>query len=159
MSESKPSDELAQGLWRRVRDVILVAERVDGFVFGPGEAPREAVAPGEEESFARDVVLRALQTASDPVNWQILDAAGAEEPARLADLAAALGLPKLVVAERANDLVQAGLATRALDIEAVHATAAGSALSALVRDASVTLAQTIVKARARKERSDEMPVL
>lgn len=132
----------ARGLWRRLRDVILVAERVEHYAFGGAAEPgRRALAEGEAGELATEFVLRALRAAGDRTSWRIL-ARAAEPPqgAALEDLAAELGIPRLAVAERANDLLQSGLVARALDADRVVATQAGIELVALVRETAAALA-------------------
>lgn len=154
-------DDLVEGLWRRLRDVIMVAERVETFAFGATETGPATLRldAAEAEALARDVVVRALRTAGDPLNWSILEraAASAEEGAALDEAAGALGIPRLVVSERVSELMQAGLAMRALDTDRVHATAAGLALVSLAGVAAAALAERVRKARGAE--GNGLPVL
>ncbi|HVL90208.1 MAG TPA: winged helix-turn-helix domain-containing protein [Actinomycetota bacterium] len=153
---------LADGLWKRLRDVILVAERVDTFVFGPGdtgELPKVILTEQEAATVATDFVQRALAAACDRTNFRILEAASADDGIAAADLAATLSLPVLVVSERVGDLLQTGLVSKALDTGRVYATAAGMQTVALVRDVAGRLAKTALKARGENGSNHELPVL
>lgn len=140
---------LADGLWRRLRDVILVAERIDTFAFQDAVAPeRIAFDPAEAEALAADFTIRALASAADPLNWRILAACAAnDQGATLGALAEDLGVPRLVVSERVVELLQAGLVVRALDEDRAQATAAGAALVTLVAGVTSELSARIQKAR------------
>lgn len=135
-------DALAEGLWLRLRDVVLAAARLDAFNFAP-EVPTPAPAPGWVRRIADDgaaldasvldLVRRAVAAGADPVNWRILERLdGRDEGMALVELAAAAGLPPLALAERVSDLVQVGLAAHVLERGAVQVTAAGRAWLRLV---------------------------
>lgn len=153
---------MADGLWKRLRDVILVAERVDTFVFGPGEGgdlPKVALDEEEAGAIATDFVLRSLRAASDRVNFAILDAASGEDGIEAAELAARLQLPILVVSERVGELLQTGLAAKALDTGRVYATGAGMQAVELVKQTAERLAGTTLRARGPNGSMNELPVL
>lgn len=153
---------MADGLWKRLRDVILVAERVDTFVFGPGEGgdlPKVVLDETEANAIATDFVLRAIRAATDRTNFLILDAGSADDGVSASDLALATGLPLLVVSERVGDLLQAGLATKALDAGRVYSTAAGMQAVAMVKHAAERLATTMLRARGPNGSDHELPVL
>lgn len=161
MSEFDPAG-MADGLWKRLRDVILVAERVDTFVFGPGqgdELPKVELDARSATMIARDFVLRSLRAVSDGVNFSILEAAAGEDGIEAVDLAAALGLPILVVSERVGELMQTGLAAKALDTGRVYATGAGIQAVSLVRQIAERLAETAVRARGPEGSKHELPLL
>lgn len=143
-------EALAKGLWGRLRDVLLVAERIGGFSFDPGEA-REASAFSEEDAddIATDFVLRALRAAGDRTAWAILAAAAdaGSEGVPVEDLTATLGLPRLVVLERVSDLLQLGFVARAIESERVVSNASAVELVAIVRELAGTLAERVRKAR------------
>ncbi|MEX2557922.1 MAG: hypothetical protein WEB06_20110 [Actinomycetota bacterium] len=128
-------EQLADGLWRRLRDVILVAERIETYSFTESDAPRhEPLGSAEAVAVATDQVVRALREAGDPDGWRLLArVADTQEGVPLDELAAMLDRPRLATVERVNALVQAGLAQRALDLDRVFATMAGDALIGLVR--------------------------
>jgi predicted DNA-binding transcriptional regulator len=128
-------EALAQGLWGRLRDVVLAAERLERFNF----APERETAPStpdwirglmtDEAALAGsvlDLVRRAAAVAVDPVNHRVLSLlVERDDPIPLAELARAAGLPALTTVERVSDLQQVGLASRVLDQGAVTATPAG----------------------------------
>lgn len=142
---------VADGLWLRVRDVILAERRLGRFAFAP-----EAPAPGGDRGplaalaaeveaparLARDVTLRALAAASDPINCRILSGLDGRA-VTLVEMAGQVGLPGLALTERVNALVQAGLAARDLEQEAVVPTAAGEGLAHLVDALAGSLAERL----------------
>lgn len=135
-------DVLAEGLWRRMRDVVLAAARLERFNFAPGAAaaaPRPGWVTGLAtdgvvlEAGVADLVRRAFAVGADPVNHRMLARLDGEtEGMALGELARALDLPALAVAERVNDLVQVGLVGQVLERGAVETTAAGRAWVRLV---------------------------
>ena len=154
------TEALATGLWRRLRDVILVAERIEDFAFGPGEEGRKALVAADADAMARDLVLRAFRLASDGINWQILTAsAQGDAGATFEDLAVACSLPRLAIAERANELLQAGLCVRALDADRLLATQAGDAVIALVREVAGGLAKRAIESTERERSNGGLPLL
>jgi len=153
---------LADGLWKRLRDVILVSERVDTFVFGPGdggELPKVELGEEEAATLATDFVQRALAVACDRINFSILEAASAEDGITAPDLAAAVSLPALVISERVGDLLQTGLIVKALDTGRVYSTAAGIQVVTLVRESARRLAEVTLRARGPNGSDLELPVL
>jgi predicted transcriptional regulator len=131
-----PSDAIGRGLRRRLAELAAADERLRSFVFETGTpAPSPADDPVEA---LRDLALRALARAADPVNHALLRrlAGGDATVGELADL---VGRPRVAVLERVNDLLQVGLVGRSLQTDAVGVTEAGQALvdlvEAVVRDA------------------------
>ena len=141
-------DAVAEGLWRRLRDVLMAERQFERFAFSP-EGGREARGPGRLAALldddaalagvARDVTLRALAAATDGVNYRVLSGIGGE-PVSVDDLARAVGLPTLAASERVNALAQVGLAARDLERDAVAETAAGRGVVALIEAISAGLA-------------------
>ncbi len=142
-------EAVANGLWCRLRDVVLAERRLERFAFAP-ERPNEPTGPGERlaalagdeaalAELARDVTLRALAAAADGVNFRLLAALGGE-PIGIDDASRALALPPLAVSERVNALAQLGLAARDLERDGVTSTAAGRAVVGLVGAISAGLA-------------------
>ena len=141
-------EALADGLWRRLRDVLMAERQLERFAFAP-EGGHEARASGrltalvEDQAaladLARDVTLRALAAASDGLNYRVLSRVGGGGVG-LDELARAVGLPVLAASERVNTLAQAGLAARDLDRDAIVDTPAGRAVVALVEDVGAGLA-------------------
>jgi hypothetical protein len=139
-NESVDVEALAEGLWLRLREVILAERGLERFAFAP-EAPVPgavqaltalAADPDARRGLARDMVLRALAAAADPASFGILAMLAPGEPVPLAELGRRLGLPALAVAERLSALAQVGLAARDLERDAALATPAGRRVAALV---------------------------
>ncbi len=136
-----PIGELAEGLWRRLRDVLLAERRLESFTFAPETEGARAASPGRLAALAaddsaiadlaRDLTLRALAAATDGVNYRVLACLGSE-PVGLDAVARALGLPPLAVSERVHALAQLGLASRTLEQDGVGETVAGRGLVRLV---------------------------
>lgn len=165
MSEEPGSvdlEALAKGLWGRLRDVMLVAERIDSFAFGTDDPARAAFTDTDADAVATDFVVRALAAATDRTAFMILAAAADAMPegALLEELAKAVDLPRLVIAERVSDLLQVGLAARALDQDRVVATTAGTEVVGFVRALAADLAEKVGKARRGEAgRGDGLPLL
>lgn len=147
-------DLIADGLWRRLRDVVLAAERLERFRFAPehpegdarvGWVGELATEPGLEEA-ALDLTRRAVAAAAESLNHRILSALDPEVGVPLAALARLVEAPTLAVAERVTELVQVGLAVHALEEGAVRVTAAGRAWLRLLEAIGGGVAE-----RARRE--------
>jgi hypothetical protein len=127
---------LGKALGSRLRDLEAALERYGAYAFTPGEAePPPGLAPGEAPAAARELVLRALRAAGDPVAYAWL-ARLAEGDTPLSELAGRAGVPRLVAWERVNDLVQAGLVARSLEGDRAGLTAAGQFVVELVEEAA-----------------------
>ena len=143
-------EAVAEALWLRMRDVVLAERRLERFTFAPEAAdaggPERLAALAQDaaalSALARDVTLRALAAASDPVSLLILRGRDGQALA-MAEMAARVGLPELAVGERVNVLAQAGLATRDQERDAVVPTAAGVGLAALVDALAAGLADRL----------------
>lgn len=141
-------DALAEGLARRLRDVLLAERRLERFAFAPetapGTDPRRLAALVDDDAalggLARDLTLRAFAAAADAVNFRLLACLGAE-PLEWEPMARALGLPVPAVSERANALAQVGLAARDLERDGLAETAAGRRMVALVEAVSAGVAE------------------
>jgi hypothetical protein len=131
---------LGRALGARLGEIAAALGRYADFAFSPDEgAAPAALPPGERPEAARELVLRALRTASDPLNDRILRRL-ADGDAPLAELGELVALPRLAVWERVNDLVQTGLAARSLAGDEAGLTAAGRALLELVDEAAAAAA-------------------
>jgi DNA-binding HxlR family transcriptional regulator len=124
--------DLSAALGRRMRDIGRLLDRLDRLEAGTGEW-RQAQAGAELQAAAEDMALRALRTAADPVNFNILRCLAGESAIPFAVLAQTTGLSRIALNERVSDLVQLGLAAREIDTDQVQANAAGLALYGLIR--------------------------
>ncbi len=120
------------GLGARLRDINAAIERQAAFVFGPEDRPIGA--PGESGT-ARDMVLRALGTLADPLNYKLMLRLSAGDTT-LPDLCDHLDLGYTAVWERVHDLIQAGLVGRSLDQDLAGLNAAGIELVGFVEAAA-----------------------
>ena len=129
---SDESEQAADGLWSRFRDIALALRRWQDFNFSAEgsegkftERWLEGLAKdaGALSGVSRELVLRAFRVGADAANFEILTRLRDEEAVVLSDLAQATGLPHFTVSERVNDLVQVGLAVRVLEQDAARATA------------------------------------
>jgi hypothetical protein len=122
-----PAD-LGKALGARLAEVEAALERYGAFAFSPDQAVRPG--SGDRTEAARDFVLRALRTSTDPVNAALLQRL-ARGDATLAALGEVVGLPRLAVWERLNELLAAGLVARSLEADTAGLTPAGAAVVSL----------------------------
>lgn len=122
--------DIADGLRRRLADIVAAGERLDAFAFEPGAAIRPGM-PGSDDDAVRDLMLRALRCASDAANYAMLRRLRGSD-ASLADLGELTALPRPAVSERVNDLLQVGLVARSHRGDEVGLTPAGAALVAII---------------------------
>lgn len=123
-----------EALAARLAELEAALERYEAFAFEPGRGPVPP-APRERAEAARELLLRALREAGDPVNFRILRRL-AEGQTPLAELVGLVSLPRISVWERVNDLVQVGLAARSLEGDSAGATAMGLGLVRLVEESA-----------------------
>ncbi len=139
---------LARALAARLRDAVAAGEQLASFAFTEGApAPGPELPDGEEVAVAHDFVLRVLHGVSEPLNWALLAAVVPTDGLSLGDLTERLGLPRLVVTERANALIQVGLVVRDLERDSVTPTPAGSALFELICELDAEVARWLSKRR------------
>lgn len=133
---------VAKALASRLANSAAADDRYRSFAFHAGEGPpgstgetvdeRPAVTRRTTEAgLARDLVLRALGAAVDPVNDALLGVLG-EGDAALADVASRLALPRMAVRERVNDLLALGLVAYSPDGDRAGLSVAGQGIAALV---------------------------
>ena len=120
-------DDLSSALALRLRDIARMLDRLDRLESGTGEWLTSQDDAALKEA-AREMTLRALRIAADPINFAILAHLAAHSSSPLADLETATGLGRLALSERVSDLVQVGLAGHNIDTDQVQATRAGAAL-------------------------------
>jgi len=150
VSPAPPSDLIAEGVWSRLRDVVLSQRRWERFVDDPdggGSGPEaRTVEPprgAEARRIAEELTLRALRAGVDPTNHEILRRLGEADSATVAELAELTQLPRLALDERVGDLMQVGLVSRAADSQQVHATPLTEGMLGLVDDVASRLAALI----------------
>lgn len=132
---------VAKGLAARVADVEATLDRYATFAFRPDDGTTSTPPEdGDAEAVARDLVRRTLATLADAVNDRLLRRL-AEGDASLAELAGITGLPRLVVWEHVNDLVQVGVARHALEGDRAGLTGAGAALAELIDELTMAIAE------------------
>ncbi len=121
------SDDFSSALALRLRDLARMADRLDRLESGTGEWLKAQRAE-DWIAAATEMTLRALRVAADPLNFAILTFLSKRATTPIADLEQAVGLGRLALTERVNDLIQVGLAGRNIDTDQVQGTAAGAAL-------------------------------
>jgi hypothetical protein len=137
----EPAD-LGKALGARLVEVEAALERYGAFAFSPGQQAPAPPAPGDHLEAARDFVLRALRTATDPANAALLRHL-ARGDATLAALGEVARLPRLAVWERVNELVAAGLLARSLEADTAGLTPAGAAVVALCEAVAQAAAEAL----------------
>lgn len=125
--------DLSLTLATRLRDLARMHDRLDRLESGTGEWLRSQGEAAWVEA-AAEMTLRALRVATEPANFRLLSRLTVSATATLAELGSELGLGRLPIAERVNDLVQVGLAGYNIDTGQVQATPGGAALVRLVQD-------------------------
>ncbi len=162
MAELLPIGEIAEPLGRAgagmLRYLMGVLDREDRLESGTGTwlaSFRED--PGAREQAMRETVLRALRVGSEDRNFAILEALAGGFNRSMGDLAGAVGLGRLPLAERLADLVSAGLASKIPEADQAAVTAAGAALVGLVRGAVVVGVRDLAPSRATPPRSASHP--
>ncbi len=141
---SSPND-LSSALAFRLRDIARMLDRLDRLESGTGEW---LISQGDAalQEAAREMTLRAFRVAADPTNYVILKYLSEHTSVPLSDLEQAIGLVRLALNERINDLVQVGLATRNIDTDHVQGTTAGTALVGLIVGISQATAKKLIAA-------------
>jgi len=123
--------DVAEGLWQRFKEIVMVRKRLENYVFMP-----EANPEGEQNSWldhlsedegrlrllATELTLRAFQLGVEAINYKILVCLKKERTVAISTLANLTGLPELLIGERVNDLAQMGLALRSIENDQVQAT-------------------------------------
>ncbi|MHB8657614.1 MAG: hypothetical protein ACYC91_06620 [Solirubrobacteraceae bacterium] len=155
------SPQLARALAARLRDAVAAGEQLSSFAYSEGAgAPAAELRDGEELAVAHDFLMRVLHGVSDPLSWRLLAAAVSGEQRAddhcvehdgpgvpidvLADL---LELPRLVITERANALIQLGVMARDLEHDSVAATPAGEGLFELACELEADIARWLTRRR------------
>ncbi len=133
-----PTNSVRNGIVARLRTLLLALDRQDrletaqefvGWLAGQADA-------GQLAEHSRELLLRALRVAGDPINFRILTKLDLIDPIGVADLIRETQLSRVAVSERVNDMVQTGLAVREMINDQVRGTDLGAGLTAFVDDAS-----------------------
>lgn len=130
-----PIKNIADGLSGRLRSLVIAQDRLDRLESGSGQWRSDFVSSELDES-AEFLTLRVMYTASDRLNLSILQSLATADSMSIPSLMAEVGLGRLVLSERLNDLVQVGLATRMIDTDHAQITAAGAGMVELVNQIS-----------------------
>ncbi len=132
---TEPLDDLAEGLWTRLRNVLIALDRVDRLE-GAGNFAGWVEAfqcdQAQIQTTAQDWILRAVRTACDPINYQILVTVHAAGELSIAQLMQATRLTRVDLWERVKELAGAGLVVQSLESDAVQGTRAADGLLAWV---------------------------
>ncbi len=131
---------LGKALGARLADVEAALDRYGAFAFSPGQAAPPAAGDGIQA--ARDLVLRALRAAADPVNAALLRRL-ADGDASLVSLGEVVALPRQAVWERVNELLAVSLVGRSLEADSAGLTPAGVAMVTLCEEAARAAAESL----------------
>ncbi len=140
-------DLLAEGLWSRLRDILMAQSRWDRFVHNPegSGAPTqvEPIPPSREEAerVAAEMLLRALGAGAETVNQTILRRLASKEAVKVPILMELTGLPRIAVIERVHDLARVGLASYAAESGEARGTPLSQGLLGFVDEVSGRLAR------------------
>ena len=140
-----PRQKMVDGLTDRARNLLRALDRQDRletaqtFVGWVGSQ----IAAGQLPESTQELLLRALRTAGDPLNFSILTQLDPLEGIEVPALMLRLGLGRVAVSERVNDLVQAGLAGRDMVSDQIRGTALGTGIVALVRETADAAAERL----------------
>jgi hypothetical protein len=148
-SKTDSIQQLADGAWTRLRNVIGALDRVDrletaskfaGWLQGLAEDDAAL------EATIREFLLRGLRLASDPVNARILTTLEHSTSTSLLDLLETTGLRRVELVERLTELARSGLCIQTLEGDRVEATVLTHGFLSLVDELSAQ-----VKARAQND--------
>ena len=121
--------DVAEGLWQRFKEMVMVRKRLENYVFMPEANPEgeqnswlDHLSANELQLLAAELTLRAFQLGVEAINYKILVHLKKERTVAISMLADLTGLPELLIGERVNDLAQMGLALRSIENDQVQAT-------------------------------------
>ncbi len=139
MNENVAADDaILAGLVDRVRGLLLALDRRDRletageFVGWLQQQTREQL-----DDIAREMLLRVLRCAGDPVNYRILERLDLLDPVHAADLMPGTDLDRVALSERLNDLAQVGLISQDTIADQVHGTSLAIGVRAVVERMAV----------------------
>lgn len=158
-----PADSVQHGVVARLRTLLLALDRRDrletaqefvGWLAGQADAKQLA-------EHSRELLLRALRVAGDPINFRILSLLDGIDPTDIPDLMRETHLSRVAVSERVNDLVQTGLAVREMVNDQVRGTDLSEGLTAFVNGtaerAGIELKEGLTGDGAPRERTGLLP--
>ena len=121
--------DVAEGLWQRFKEMVMVRKRLENYVFMPEANPEgeqnswlDHLGADELQLLATELTLRAFQLGVEAINYKILAHLKKERTVAISTLADLTSLPELLIGERVNDLAQMGLALRSIENDQVQAT-------------------------------------
>jgi len=121
--------DVAEGLWQRFKEIVMVRKRLENYVFMPEANPEgeqnswlDHLSADELQLLATELTLRAFRAGVEAINYKILACLKKERTVAISALADLTGLPELLIGERVNDLAQMGLALRSIENDQVQAT-------------------------------------
>ncbi len=135
----------ARGVTDRLRTLLLALDRQDRLETAGefiGWLRRERATGGLEEA-ARELLLRALRVAGDPVNYRLLASLDRLDGVPLRELMERAGLGRVATSERVHDLVQVGLASREMVDDRVRGTALAAAFTELVEEVAASAGRAL----------------
>lgn len=142
--------DVAEGLWQRFKEMVLVRKRLENYVFMPEASPEgeqnswlDHLSADELQLLATELTLRAFQLAVEAINYKILVHLKKERTVAISTLADLTGLPELLIGERVNDLAQMGLALRSIENDQVQATLLADSLLGIIEAAAAELSKDI----------------
>lgn len=146
------AESVRDGVVARLRTLLLVFDRQDRL-----ETAQEFVGWLAEETnperlaeHSRELLLRALRVAGDPINYRVLSLLDPIEPAGLSELMELTGLGRVALSERLNDMVQTGLAVREMVNDHVRGTDLGAGLTSFVEDVAADAGSDLARNLARE---------
>lgn len=126
------------GLVERVRGLLLGLDRRDRLeTAGEFVGWLQGQTREQLDDIAREMLLRVLRCAGDPVNYRILERLDVLNAISTADLMPETGLDRVALSERLNDLAQVGLISRDLVDDQVLGTSLAVGVRALVERTAV----------------------
>ncbi|MBI5301035.1 MAG: hypothetical protein HY868_02780 [Chloroflexi bacterium] len=156
---SDPTNELVDGLWARLRNVLIALDRIDrldsatDFVGWVEAFQRD---DAQIETTTRDWLLRALRVACDPLNYQVLRALEKSDGQSIAALMRATNLARVELTERVKELAQTGFVAQDLETETVQATRAAAGIVAWIESLR---AQIAARAQAGLTKDNPVPII
>ncbi len=139
MNENVEADgAILAGLVDRVRSLLLALDRRDRLeTAGEFAGWLQQQTREQLDDIAREMLLRALRCAGDPVNYRILQRLDGLDAVDAADLLRDTDLRRVALSERLNDLAQVGLISRDTVDDQVRGTSLAVGVQAVVERMAV----------------------